>query len=175
MPGISKRKCIIPALIATGATIVSLLLHELAHAAVANLFGIGVSEIGFGPFFAYVRLEQPFSEIHPLQVTFISLAGPLMNFLIGGLAAIPVKFWKESIPENTIQFVAYINIYLARLNLIPFLLLDGGKALSGFLIFLIRDPEIANILVGAAFGAYVYYWWEYGRHRKRLEDKLSNL
>jgi len=77
-------------------------------------------------------------------VMWVSLAGPLSNFLMAALAAIPFRLNLLSIYDlssNTILpslsyfffIFIYINLTLLLFNLIPFAPLDGEKVLDYFL------------------------------------------
>jgi len=175
MPGESVGKCCLAGLIATVVTVISILLHELAHAGAASFFGIATLNMGFGPFYAYVELEESILEAAPIPAIFISLAGPAMNLLIGALGAIIVKLYEESIPENTVQFIAYINIRLSRWNLIPFIAFDGGKALYSLFRLVCGDPTISHYLVIVALAIYIVYWIFFRDNEEEIEDKLEEL
>ena len=85
-----------------------------------------------------------------LGMTLVSLAGPLMNFLLAGAATLLVislnsllspyfDIWSESAVSLIINgfifftLFAYINIVLGIFNLIPVPPLDGSKILLGLL------------------------------------------
>lgn len=122
----------------------SLFAHELAHAAMAHLLGVGASQMTVTWWGAYVVLRNEVLNA-PLKQTLIALAGPLANFLIAGFFALFVARFGESVPENTIQYISYISIRLGKFNLLPLFMLDGGKVVFG----------IASFLFGARLGLYV--------------------
>jgi Zn-dependent protease len=167
------RECLFAGM-ATVLVLVSICLHEVAHAVVAHMGGVKIVEAGFAGFFAYVLPEIPLSQISPWKEIVIALAGPAMNFLIAAIFVVPVKIWGESLAENTFQYIAYINIRLGRLNLLPVIVLDGGWALHGFLRLLsIGDPHLSSLMFVATAGSVLYLILF--RKKKSLGDRLESL
>ena len=76
----------------------------------------------------------------PAALMFVALAGPLSNFLLAALAAIPIRFgWVQyayssaSILPSMYQFLVYfmfINLGLMLFNLLPIPPLDGEQVLE---------------------------------------------
>lgn len=76
-------------------------------------------------------------------VMWVSIAGPLSNFLLAAVAAIPLRFGLISYAYNINAFLPtfwqflvefiYINLTLMLFNLIPIAPLDGEKVLEYFL------------------------------------------
>lgn len=108
--------------------LVSVAVHELAHAAVGRALGIGVLRIDLWGLGGATALEgdPPTARGQAL----VSVAGPLVNVLIGGFCAVA---WELS-PTGTILHemairLAVSNGLLAAYNLLPGLPLDGGQVL----------------------------------------------
>src|SRR5580692_2925871 len=57
----------------------SVLLHEMAHATVANAFGVKTTEIVMFPIGGLSRMER---ALRPTEELWISLAGPAVNLLV---------------------------------------------------------------------------------------------
>jgi Zn-dependent protease len=89
--------------------LVSLLLHESAHLVTAYLAGVRVKHIGLSWKGPYI-VREPGT---PVQNTFISLAGPGINLVLCVLC------WHLS------QTFAWVNGFLALMNLLPVPLSDG--------------------------------------------------
>lgn len=129
----TKRSLRSAAIVATPITLLCICLHEAAHGIVSHVFGIPIVGAGMMPLGAYVSTGIPLTGVPPHDEILVALAGPLTNLVIGLLCAIVVWRFPESLFENTVQYIAYINILLGIFNLYPFLLLDGGKVLDGLL------------------------------------------
>lgn len=121
------------------ALFVSVLFHELGHVVVARLFGISTSSITLYPIGGVSKLEK---QPTPKQEVFISLAGPLVNLIIGGaiFAYLAAHNWVLNAEQmanlsegNLLQRIAVGNLILAGFNLIPAFPMDGGRALRGML------------------------------------------
>lgn len=131
------------ALLMVAVLLISVLVHELGHAAAyiafgkrvsIELTGFGGSTTGYGP----GPRDTPLSVWQQLLV---ELAGPTAGVLLAGLALLLNK----SLPElaqtpvgQTLESLWAINIILSLGNLLPVLPLDGG--------------QIVRTLVTAVFG-----------------------
>jgi Zn-dependent protease len=146
--------------------LVSLPLHELAHAVTANAFGDDTPRLNgrltlnplahLDPLGSLLIVVGGFGWAKPVPINpyalsrrsrsavmWVSLAGPMANFLQAVVAAIPIRFrWitygtasgglLPSPYEFLIDFIA-INLLLAVFNLIPLAPLDGDKIADYFL------------------------------------------
>ena len=108
--------------------LVAIALHEVAHACVARCLGIavrGVDLVGLGG--VTVLDGEPATARAQYLV---SIVGPLVNVLIGGLFAL---VWgltdPATVPHEAAVRVAVSNTALAVYNLLPGLPLDGGQVL----------------------------------------------
>lgn len=136
--------------------VISLTVHEYAHAFVANKLGdptarymgrltfnplahldplgmIALLLVGFGwgkpvPFNS-ANLKNPRRD-----AALVSFAGPLSNFLMAGVLALVARF--IFVPEFTFSFIylaVYYNLILGFFNLLPIHPLDGFKVVTGVL------------------------------------------
>ena len=122
--------------------LVSLLIHELAHAGTIGALGFGPSRIllaGMGGLTINQRRARPWQEL------LISLAGPLASFAIAGVVAVsgskdllfPLMLWQ-------------VNLVWGIFNILPVAPLDGGHAVRHFLgLFL---PELTAFQVATWVG-----------------------
>jgi len=161
--------------IAAIGTIISIVFHELGHGVVSGWFGIPIVKAGLTGWGAYVQPAANILEINPWKEIAIAVAGPLANFLIAGIAAIYVAIRDESLSENTVQYLAYINIRLARLNLLPILVLDGGRVTNGFLRLVFSNNTSFRLTLAITFATIIYYLFLRKSRKPVLEDKLATL
>ena len=144
--------------------LISVLFHELAHAAMIGAFGFGPSKIvlqGIGGVTINERRARPWQDL------FISGAGPLSSFIL----AFVVRFAYLGIPRlhEDPFFVAFVPLLISAnflwgfFNLLPVMPLDGYGMFRNFLrLFL--DERVAfliaiwtSMIVGAALVALSIY------------------
>jgi stage IV sporulation protein FB len=133
----------------------SVLLHEIGHVVVARLFGISTSSITLYPIGGISKLDK---EPAANQEVWISLAGPLVNLVIGGAIfaylgyhnwILPAEQLAKATEANLMQRLAVGNFILAMFNLIPAFPMDGGRALRGMLATW-KTPEDASHIAAVA-------------------------
>lgn len=120
-------------LVAALALFVSVLLHELSHAAVARRRGLRVDSITLFIFGGVARIrseaETPRDEfliaiVGPGASVLIGAAFWLAQLLVGGISA-PVR--------AILDYLALVNVILALFNLLPGYPLDGGRVLRAII------------------------------------------
>lgn len=113
--------------------VTSLVIHEMAHALVARLLGVKVSDIEILPFGGQARMED-INGLEPEIEIYIALAGPLVSLSLAGMCYF-LHIW----PTPAGIFLIRLNLGLGLFNLLPALPLDGGRiiraAFSGHLGF----------------------------------------
>ena len=133
------------------ALIVSVLLHEFAHAFVGSLYGIRTLEIVMFPIGGVARLERP---AKPSEEFWIALTGPVVNLAIAALIFMllysqhrAVNFFAFEQPSdgNLIDRIALGNLILAGFNLLPAFPMDGGRMLRAILSRLKSEYEATRI------------------------------
>ena len=134
---------------------VSILLHELGHAAAFRWFGTParIALIAFGGL-AIPSGGRPASGWRMLAV---NLAGPAATFLLFGLVVVSnlSADWrfKHPVLDRVYLFLVIQNLSWGILNLIPVWPLDGGQALREVLYILgVRRPDPATHATGVAVG-----------------------
>lgn len=146
----------IPFIILFGSLVVSITVHEFAHALAADKLGDPTprshGRLSLHPlahmdplgtlailltWFGWGRpvVFDPYNLRNPRRdAALISLAGPASNLILAGILAVLLRL----LPVTPLVFLSLgsvmkLNVILAIFNLIPVHPLDGGKILIGFL------------------------------------------
>jgi len=105
----------------------SVLVHELAHAWVAQRLKVPVLAIDlhfFGGAARMARLPE-----RPRDEALIAIAGPAASFLLAGIGEICFQFWQT----HFWNYFIFMNLLLGGFNCAPALPLDGGRILRALL------------------------------------------
>jgi Zn-dependent protease len=164
----------------------SIILHEVAHGWVAYKMGDPTAKFSdrltfnplshLDPIGTLALFVAGFGWAKPVPVNFnnlrdqrkgvilVSSAGVLANILLAFVALLLIRLFSGSSSEIAIilvhgvcRYVAYVNITLAALNLIPIPPLDGSKILMGILwektpyFFSRLEPYGFFIIIGLLF------------------------
>jgi len=108
----------------------SVLVHELAHALVAQARGIRVQDITLFLFGGATRAKV--DSRGPGDEFLIALVGPLTSGLVAGLFGIVAGLGGNVLTRplaGTLGYLAWTNLLLAAFNLVPGFPLDGGRLL----------------------------------------------
>lgn len=150
---------------------VSILLHELSHAAVARLRGIPVRAITLFALGGVAQIEKDAADAK--SEFWMGIVGPIASVVIG--VACLVLAWglgwnlaanPDSPPAAMFMWLGYINIALAVFNMIPGFPLDGGRVLRAIIWWITgdatRSTRIASV-VGqfVAFGFIMLGVWQF--------------
>jgi Zn-dependent protease/CBS domain-containing protein len=111
----------------------SILLHEYAHALVAQARGVAVKTITLFIFGGVAQLEQ---EPKRPGIEFqIAIAGPIASFLLAGIAyLLALPFQGDGSPEEAVlDYLVVSNLLLGAFNLLPGFPLDGGRILRSII------------------------------------------
>jgi Zn-dependent protease len=128
--------------------LISVLFHEIGHAALIGLFGFGRSTIvlgGFGGVTVNQRRSVPWKEI------VISLAGPGFSLLLAfalafASAGIPL-LRRDPMLAAFIPLMIWANQVWAVFNLVPIYPLDGGQAFQNLARFFTNDRRAVAISI----------------------------
>ncbi len=134
-------------LLAATAFFVSIFLHELAHAVMAQFEGMRVLEIVLHPFGGLTKFsrepETPRAEFR------IAVAGPGASFLIAlvfvGLLALS-DWLGTTVLSRLCLLLFLLNLFLTVFNMFPGYPLDGGRVLRSYLWRRGADLDEATIL-----------------------------
>lgn len=106
------------------------IMHELAHAAAARWYGLGVAQVELLPFGGVARLEGAI-ELYPAIEAKVALAGPLSNLAAMAMALAAVQ--AGLLAPNAGMLFVEVNALIGGFNLIPALPLDGGRVVRAWL------------------------------------------
>ena len=149
---------------------VSVLIHELGHAAVALGLG-GQPEIRLRAFggVTYPMLRKKTSTG---QEILLSVAGPLAGVVLGGLVWLAAPFLHlsgRSLGALAVEYLLYTSFAWALLNLLPILPLDGGHVLEAVISGVRKKPSQRQAaIVSIAVGLGVAGWAFLVRHDRYL-------
>jgi Zn-dependent protease len=131
--------------------LISVLLHELAHAATIAAFRYGSSQVvlsGMGGVTYNRRRARPWHDL------VISLAGPISSFLLAFVAdrlSDNVAFLRnDPMMKEFVPILIWANVVWGIFNLIPVSPLDGGHATRNFFRMFLRDRTAFIISVWIA-------------------------
>ncbi|HYS53942.1 MAG TPA: hypothetical protein VER58_09310 [Thermoanaerobaculia bacterium] len=119
---------------------ISILFHELAHAATIGIFGFGPSQIllqGVGGVTINERRARPWQDL------FISAAGPassvLLAWIVGWFMYRAPWGHKDPFLSALLPLLRIANIYWAIFNLMPVAPLDGHGMVRNFLRMFLNE------------------------------------
>jgi Zn-dependent protease/predicted transcriptional regulator len=130
--------------------LVSLAIHELAHAVMARRFGVEVTEVGLSVVGSQGQLERRASTGRGEMA--IALAGPAVSLVIGALllwlalATGPSTEPLAAAIGHMIWLVGLANMVVGAVNLLPGLPFDGGRLVRGIVMSRTGDPVRATSL-----------------------------
>ncbi len=133
---------------------ISVLVHELGHAIISEYYGrapqIELYSMGG------LTISTRYSLLSYPKEIFISFAGPLAGFIVGGLVIAITRF-TGPIFNPALNFIAqqmiWVNIGWGVVNLIPIIPLDGGSIMRNLFHWL-RNPydERTPLKISMGFG-----------------------
>jgi Zn-dependent protease len=105
----------------------SVLLHEMSHALTAKHFGLPVRSISLQFLGGMTEIEGEAAT--PGQEFKIAVVGPLTSLAVGIAAVFLARVVPDGLTRMAVDGLAYANLVVGILNLIPGLPLDGGRVL----------------------------------------------
>jgi Zn-dependent protease/predicted transcriptional regulator len=125
---------------------VSILLHELSHAAVARLRGIPVRGITLFALGGVAQIEKDAADAK--SEFWMGIVGPITSVVIGVVCLVLALMlgWNlaaepESPAAAMFMWLGYINIALGVFNMIPGFPLDGGRVLRAVVWWITGDAN----------------------------------
>ncbi|SFG94289.1 site-2 protease family protein [Streptomyces mirabilis] len=125
--------------------LVSLVVHEAAHALMARRAGVRVRDVTLWALGGITRMERPATAPTAFAV---AVSGPLASLLLGGaviggaLGVHATLGWR--LPVAVLGWLGGINVLLGVFNLLPAAPLDGGRVLQAALWWRTGDQERAQ-------------------------------
>ena len=140
----------------------SVLFHEMAHAAAIALFGFGASQIVLGGMGGHTSNES-MRNARPWQSLIISVAGPVSNFVLAVVCSYLMSTRVGSSDKMLVVLLPTMrlaSIWWGMLNLIPVPPLDGGHATRSFFrIFLTdRTSFVISTWIAIVIGGVIAIW-----------------
>ncbi len=142
----------------------SLLAHEMGHALVGRAEGIGVRGITLTLLGGYTQFEtEPATPGAELRVSGV---GPVANIVCGALFYGGAQVVRSepgllAVMGEMFAWLAFVNILLAAINLLPGAPLDGGAVLGAVVWMITRDrtraqsiTSVIGLVLGAGIGAW---------------------
>ena len=127
----------------------SLLFHEASHALVAQRFGLGVESITLHFIGGVTAIEG--EPATPKQEALVSGVGPVSSLALGGAAlALTLVTPDEGVLNLAVTSLAWWNLVIGVLNLLPGIPLDGGRVLRAAVWKVGGDPHRGTVVAGWA-------------------------
>ncbi|MEW2472097.1 site-2 protease family protein [Streptomyces sp. NPDC046994] len=148
-PGMAPVVYAVAAVVGAVLLLVSLVVHEAAHALTARRAGIPVRDVTLWALGGMTRMDQPATARAAFAV---AVSGPLASLLLGGAAlggaagAAAVLHWR--IPVAVLGWLGGTNLLLGVFNLLPGAPLDGGRVLQAVLWWRTGDRDRAQRAAG---------------------------
>src|SRR5215510_10665367 len=138
---------------------VSILSHELSHAAVAKLRGIPVRGITLFALGGVAQIEKDAAD--PQSEFWMGIIGPITSVVIGVVCLVLAMLlgWNVSAEPNSplsamFMWLGFINIALGVFNMIPGFPLDGGRVLRAVVWWITGDAN-RSTRIAARVGQFV--------------------
>lgn len=129
---------------------VSVFLHELAHALAARAHGMVVQELALTLWGGHTAYSDTRST--PRSSAVIAVVGPLTNIVLAALAWFGYQAQAGSSSVALLLYVsAYANLAVAVFNLLPGLPLDGGQVTEA-LVWAVTGSRLRGTVVAAWTG-----------------------
>jgi Zn-dependent protease len=137
---------------------ISVLVHEIAHAAAFGLFGFGSSHIVLTGMGGVTYNDS--RNVRPFQDVLISIAGPVSSFALMFLTGWFMTTGIGSTDKMLVELLprlARANLYWGIFNLIPLSPLDGGHATRSFFRMFLDERRSFAIAtwIGLVVGALI--------------------
>ena len=124
----------------------SILLHEISHAVMAQRYGLGVRSISLH--FLGGATEIDSETRTPGQEFKVAVVGPLTSIVVGLAALALFTVTPEGLLKFSVGGLAGANLLVGVLNLVPGLPLDGGRVLRALVWKVTGNMHRGTIVAG---------------------------
>lgn len=124
----------------------SVLLHEISHALMAQHYGLGVRSISLHFLGGATEIESEART--PWQEFSIAVVGPITSIVLGVAALLLTFVIDGGLLRLAVEGLAGANLIVGVLNLVPGLPLDGGRVLRA-LVWRLRGNMHTGTIVAA--------------------------
>lgn len=154
----------------------SVLLHEVSHTVMARRYGYAVGAITLHFLGGHTAVDG--ESRNPRHEFMIAVVGPVTSILLGGLAWLATFVAPSGLPLMATGMVAYANLLVGVLNLLPGLPLDGGRVLRSLVWW--RTGSVHRGTIAAGWGgrivAVLALLWPVARFQGwRVEPTMLDL
>lgn len=132
----------------------SVLIHELAHAIAAKMFGWETHKIVLNLWGGHTEFD--FSKATPGKALVVAFAGPVANFVLAGLGWLVKLALPEPTTLTTVILLLLANIFIwanlliGAFNILPGLPLDGGRLVESIVWKSTGNQEKGTVAAGWA-------------------------
>lgn len=150
---------------------ISVLVHELGHAAALRVLGFNDEEIRIHIHVlgGHVDCNESFNPLSSPEKVVVAIAGPSAGFLLVGTSMLLSLFARTDVLILCVNELVFVNILLSAVNLLPILPLDGGKAMQAIAHgllgrvrlleeFIVTFVSFTTILIACGF-VYLFLDW----------------
>lgn len=124
----------------------SVLLHEVSHAVMAQRFGLPVRSITLHFLGGVTEIDgEPDT---PKREFLISVVGPLTSLAVGGVCLVLELVLMPGLLQLAVGALAGANLLVGVLNLVPGLPLDGGRVLRAAVWRVSGRPHLGTVVAG---------------------------
>lgn len=156
--------------------LVSVLVHEIAHAATARLLGLPVSEIVANVWGGHTQFSD--DSPSPGSTALVAVVGPLANGVLALLGWVALASVGDGVARVLLVALVLTNAFVAAFNMAPGLPLDGGRVLEAAVWAVTRDRSKGTFFAGwcGRAVAVLLLLWMVGRPLLRgAQPELTSL
>ncbi len=138
--------------------LVSIIMHEVAHAVIAEYYHMPIASITLFIFGGVAEMEGEPS--HPQGEFLMAVAGPVMSVLMGLFFWASASLYAEYIEPGSVpcvlKLLGRLNMMIAGFNMVPAFPLDGGRALRA-VIWRYKNNLVVATRIASDSGAFFAY------------------